>query len=63
MDVAMSRGKLGTLEAALPVTTRRSYLQRGLNITLALKQAGRLHANQVRQALFEKHIRMLDSSG
>jgi predicted negative regulator of RcsB-dependent stress response len=62
VDVARSCGKLGTMEAALPVSTRRTYLQRGLNITLTLKQAGRLHANQDYTALFEEHIRKLESS-
>jgi hypothetical protein len=62
VDVAMSCGNLGMLEAALPTNTRRTYLQRGLTISLALKQAGRLHTNQDYTALFEEHIRKLDSS-
>jgi hypothetical protein len=62
VDLAMLCGKLGTLKTALPIKTRRTYLKRGLTIILALKQAGRLHANEDRQAMFERDIRMLDLS-
>jgi tetratricopeptide (TPR) repeat protein len=62
LDVAVSCAKLGTMDALMPVSTRRAYLQRGLNILLDLEQAGRLYANQDYTAFFEGEIRKLDSS-
>ena len=46
VDVAESCAKLGSLDSLLTIQQRREYLSRGLNLLTALKQIGRLHANQ-----------------
>ncbi len=46
VDVAVSCTKLGSLESVLSIELRQQYLSRGLQLLTALKQAGRLHANQ-----------------
>ena len=53
---------LGTLENLLAPSTRRAHLQRGLDIQLRMKQAGRLHANEDTTASFEKEIQKLDTA-
>jgi hypothetical protein len=46
VDVAVSCAKLGSLDSLLSIQERQEYLSRGLKLLTALKQAGRLHANQ-----------------
>jgi tetratricopeptide (TPR) repeat protein len=46
VDVAVSCAKLGSLESILSIELRQQYLSRGLQLLTALKQVGRLHANQ-----------------
>ncbi|MCS5694373.1 hypothetical protein NZK33_20685, partial [Cyanobium sp. FGCU-6] len=46
VDLAVSCAKLGSLESILTIQQRKEYLSRGLSLLTALKQAGRLHANQ-----------------
>jgi tetratricopeptide (TPR) repeat protein len=46
VDVAVSCWKMGSLDSLLSINDRRKYLQRGRQILLKLKDAGRLHANQ-----------------
>jgi hypothetical protein len=53
VDLACSCGKLGTMNDVLSVPDRRSYLERGRQTILELKQSGRLHANQDFTAQFE----------
>ena len=62
VDLAISYFSLGTLENLLAPSNRRAHLQRGLDILLRLKQAGRLHANQDITASFEKEIQKLDAA-
>ena len=44
--VAISCFIFGSLDSVLIIQQRREYLAKGLNLLTALKQAGRLHANQ-----------------
>jgi tetratricopeptide (TPR) repeat protein len=60
VDVSETCGKLGTLKDMLPVSARRSYLERGKQIILELKQSGRLYANQDFSAQFDEDIQKLD---
>ncbi|MFN9631186.1 MAG: hypothetical protein ACK59A_13290 [Cyanobacteriota bacterium] len=60
VDLACSCGKLGTLKDVLSVSDRRSYLERGKQIILELKQSGRLHPNQDTTAQFNEVIQKLD---
>jgi len=46
VDVAVSCGKMGSLDSLLSINDRRNYLQRGRQLLLKLKDAGRLLANQ-----------------
>jgi tetratricopeptide (TPR) repeat protein len=46
VDVAVSCSKMGSLDSLLSINDRREYLQRGRQILLKLKNAGRLQANQ-----------------
>ena len=46
VDVAVSFAKLGSLDSILSIQQRQQYLSRGLSLLTALKQVGRLHANQ-----------------
>jgi hypothetical protein len=62
VDMAVSCSKLGTMDQQLPVSTRRAYLQRGREILIALKQAGRLHSNQDYTAWFDEQIQKLDGA-
>ena len=59
VDVAVSCSKLGTIESLLSVAERCSYLQRGRDILLALKESGRLHANQDYIGWFEEQLQRL----
>ena len=46
VDVAVSCAKMGSLDSLLSINDRRDYLQRGRQLLLMLKDAGRLQANQ-----------------
>jgi hypothetical protein len=59
VDVAISCGRLGSLSAVLPISTRKEYLVRGREILLALKRAERLHANQDATRWFDQAIHSL----
>jgi hypothetical protein len=50
------------MDQLLPVSTRRAYLQRGREILIPLKQAGRLHRNQDHTAWFDEQIQRLDGA-
>jgi predicted negative regulator of RcsB-dependent stress response len=56
VDVAISCGRLGSLSAVLPISTRKEYLVRGREILLALKRAERLHASQDATRWFDQAI-------
>ncbi len=60
VDVAMSCSKEASADQLLPVFTRRAYLQRGREILVALKYAGRQHSNQDLTAWFEEQIQRMD---
>lgn len=62
VDVAVSCAKLGGMEQ-LDKTERRAYLQRGLDILMALKASGRLLPNQDWTALFNDKLAALDGDG
>jgi hypothetical protein len=62
VDLAFSYFNLGMLKNILASSIRRAHLQRGLDILLRLKQAGRLHANQDVTAEFEKEIQRVDAA-
>ncbi|MFN9629578.1 MAG: NB-ARC domain-containing protein, partial [Cyanobacteriota bacterium] len=59
VDVAISCSRLGTIESLLSVDERYSHLQRGRDILLALKESGRLHANQDYIGWFEEQLQQL----
>jgi len=46
VDVAVSCSKMASLDSLLSINDRRDYLQRGRQILLKLRDAGRLQANQ-----------------
>ena len=60
VDVAVSCGKLGSLDSLVSVQQRKEYLSRGLKLLSALKQAGRLHANQDWSEWFDNALRSLN---
>ena len=60
VDVAVSCAKLGSLDSLVSVQQRKEYLSRGLKLLSALKQAGRLHANQDWSAWFDNALRSLN---
>ena len=62
VDVAVSCGKLGSLDSLLTIQQRKEYLSRGLELLSALKQAGRLHANQDLTSWFDNALRSLKRS-
>ena len=55
-DLAVSCGKLGTLEHAQSVEVRRSYLIRGRSILVKLKEQGRLLPNKDWTAWFDSEL-------
>jgi tetratricopeptide (TPR) repeat protein len=59
VDVAVSCAKLGSLDSLVSMQQRKEYLSRGLELLSALKQAGRLHANQDWLSWFENALRSL----
>ncbi len=59
VDVALSCAKLGNLDSLLLIQERQEYLSRGLNLLTALKQAGRLHANQDWTGWFDSALRSI----
>jgi tetratricopeptide (TPR) repeat protein len=60
VDVAVSCAKLGSLDSLVPMEQRKEYLSRGLKLLSALKQAGRLHANQDWSEWFDNALRSLN---
>ncbi|WP_411873426.1 tetratricopeptide repeat protein [Vulcanococcus limneticus] len=60
VDVAVSCAKLGSLDSLVSVQQRKEYLSRGLKLLSALKQAGRLHANQDWSDWFDNALRSLN---
>jgi predicted negative regulator of RcsB-dependent stress response len=56
VDVAVSCGKMGSLDSLLSINERRDYLQRGRQVLLKLKDAGRLHANQDSIGKFDRAL-------
>jgi predicted negative regulator of RcsB-dependent stress response len=59
VDVAVSCAKLGSLDSLVTMQQRKEYLSRGLKLLSALKQAGRLHANQDWTGWFDSALRSL----
>jgi hypothetical protein len=59
VDIAVSCGKLGSLDSFLSIQERQEYLSRGLNLLTRLKQAGKLHANQDWRGWFDNALRSL----
>ena len=59
VDVAVSCAKLGSLDSLVSMQQRKEYLSRGLELLSALKQAGRLHANQDLSSWFDNALRSL----
>jgi tetratricopeptide (TPR) repeat protein len=59
VDVAVSCAKLGSLDSLLSIQERQEYLSRGLKLLTALKQAGRLHANQDWRGWFDNALSSL----
>ncbi|MDS4040466.1 MAG: hypothetical protein RKP20_04740 [Candidatus Competibacter sp.] len=59
VDVAVSCGKLGTLEHGQNVEVRRAYLLRGKTILARLKSADRLMANQDWTEWFAEQLQQL----
>jgi tetratricopeptide (TPR) repeat protein len=59
VDVAVSCSKLGSLDSLVSVQQRKEYFSRGLKLLSALKQAGRLHANQDWTGWFDSALRSL----
>ena len=59
VDVAVSCARLGSMNALLPVSARKDYLNRGRDILLSLKRTGRLHANQDWIGWFDEAIERL----
>ena len=59
VDVAISYAKLGSLDSLVSMQQRKEYLSRGLKLLSALKQAGRLHANQDWSSWFYNALRSL----
>jgi hypothetical protein len=59
VDVAVSYAKLGSLDSLVSMQQRKEYLSRGLELLSALKQAGRLHANQDWTGWFDSALRSL----
>ena len=60
VDVAVSCSKLGSLDSFVAMQQRKEYLSRGLKLLSALKQAGRLHANQDWSDWFDNALRSLN---
>ena len=60
VDVAVSFAKLGSLDSILSIQQRQQYLSRGLNLLTALKQVGRLHANQDWTGWFDNALSSLN---
>ena len=60
VDVAVSCAKLCSLDSLVSVQQRKEYLSRGLKLLSALKQAGRLHANQDWSDWFDNALRSLN---
>jgi tetratricopeptide (TPR) repeat protein len=60
VDVAVSCSELGSLDSLVTVQQRKEYLSRGLKLLSALKQAGRLHANQDWSEWFDNALRSLN---
>ena len=60
VDVAVSFAKLGSLDSILSIQQRQRYLSRGLILLTALKQAGRLHANQDWTGWFDNALSSLN---
>jgi hypothetical protein len=56
VDVAVSCSKMGSLDSLLSVNDRREYLQRGRQILLKLKNAGRLQASQDSIGAFDQAL-------
>jgi tetratricopeptide (TPR) repeat protein len=60
VDLAVSCAKLGSLDSLVSAQQRKEYLSRGLKLLSALKQAGRLHANQDWSAWFDNALGSLN---
>jgi hypothetical protein len=60
VDVAVSCGKLGSLDSLVSMQQRKEYLSRSLELLSALKQAGRLHPNQDWTSWFANALRSLE---
>jgi tetratricopeptide (TPR) repeat protein len=60
VDVAVSFAKLGSLDSILSIQQRQQYLSRGLSLLTALKQVGRLHANQDWTGWFDNALSSLN---
>ena len=59
VDVAVSCAKLGSLDSLVAMQQRKEYLSRGLKLLSALKQAGKLPANQDWTGWFDSALRSL----
>ncbi len=59
VDVAVSYARLGSLDSLVSMQQRKEYLFRGIELLSALKQAGRLHANQDWSSWFANALRSL----
>jgi hypothetical protein len=57
--VAVFCFNFGSLDSLLTIQQRREYLTKGLSLLTALKQAGRLHANQDWTGWFDNSLRSL----
>jgi hypothetical protein len=58
-DVAVSCAKLGSLDSFQSIQQRQEYISRGFNLLTALKQVGRLNANQNWTGLFNDALSSL----
>ena len=63
VDVAVSCSKLGSLDSLLSAADRKEYLQRGRNILISLKNAGKLHPSQDHIDWFDQALKGMKELG